>query len=1083
MTVCAACGRESPDDARFCAGCGAPLAAHAAPREERKVVSVVFVDLVGHTARSESADPEDVRATLAPYHARARGELERFGGTVEKFIGDAVMAVFGAPVAHEDDAERAVRAALAVRDALVDDGLEVRLAVNTGEALVALDARAAEGEALVAGDVVNTAARLQSSAPVNGVLVAEGTHRATDRTIEYAVADPVRAKGKSDPIPVWLALRPRARFGVDVGQHGGAPLCGRDVELRLLRDAFERATRERATQLVTLVGVPGIGKSRLVWELFRHLDARPGLVFWRQGRALAYGGGPFGAVAEAIRAHLGVLESDGPPELEAKVTAAVEELFDDPRDRSWLGGLLRPLVGLERGASAGREESFAAWQRLIEAIADREPLVLVLEDLHWADDGTLDFVEHLVDWTSDAPLLVLCTARPELLERRPAWGGGRLNSLTIALGALSDDDSALLLAELLDRPTLDVEVQTRLLQQTGGNPLYAEEYARMLGAAAGAELPDSVQGIIAARLDLLDPPEKQLLQDASVLGKVFWRGGVEALGADAADELLHRLVRKEFVRRERTSSMAGEPEFAFRHALVRDVAYAQLPRAARAEKHRLAAEWIAASGAPRPDLVAHHYVQALELARATGADTAQFERPAREALRAAGDRAASLGAYHDAVALYRRALELVPEGEERRRVLLAIVGAATAALDPSADELARTAVSECGSAGDYAGAADAETALATVAWFRGEGQAAGRHAASAVELAERSGSDRSLALALAERARLSMLAGTYDIAIGDGERAAAIAEGAGLEDVAVGSLVTVGTARGNIGDESAIELLERAFERARAVNAPTPIFRALNNQAYLVHRRDGLAAAAALRDRIKTEVLDRFPILTFLRWFDSITAFNEYLEGRWDEALRSIESFFRRSSEPHYLDVHVLLIRAMIEAARADDVAAWADTQRGVDAGRNVGDPQHLGPALAYGGRIALLLGRRDDARRYADELVALGRDAVTFAADGSTEPGWLSVDLALELRSEGRVPSVSRTANDAILDGRLADAIEILDETGVRTEAAYARLRRARLEPGPWLDEAEAFYTEVGALRFLREIAELRSGANRRSA
>src|SRR5581483_522334 len=430
-------------------------------------------------------------------------------------------------------------------------------------------------------------ARLQSSAPVNGVLVAEGTHRATDRKIEYAVGDPVTAKGKAERVPVWIALQPRARFGVDVGQHGGAPLCGRDVEVRLLRDAFERATGERATQLVTLVGVPGIGKSRLVWELFQQLDGRPGLVYWRQGRALAYGGGPFGAVAEALRAHLGVLESDEPSALETKVAAAVEELFADPRDSEWLSSRLRPLVGLEGGGSVSREESFAAWQRLVEAIADRDPLVLVLEDLHWADDGTLDFVEHLVDRTSDVPLLVLCTSRPELLERRPAWGGGRLNSLTIALRALSDGDTARLLSELLGRAVLDADVQARLLQQTGGNPLYAEEYARMLDAAAGAELPDSVQGIIAARLDLLDPSEKQLLQDASVLGKVFWRGGVEALGADAADDLLQRLVRKEFIRRERTSSMAGEPEFAFRHALVRDVAYAQLPRAARAEKHRL----------------------------------------------------------------------------------------------------------------------------------------------------------------------------------------------------------------------------------------------------------------------------------------------------------------------------------------------------------------------------------------------------------------------------------------------------------------------------------------------------------------
>ncbi|HST18029.1 MAG TPA: AAA family ATPase [Gaiellaceae bacterium] len=583
MTVCSACGRESGADDRFCAGCGAELAPAAAAREERKNVSVVFVDLVGHTARSESSDPEDVRARLQPYYVRVRDELERYGGTVEKYIGDAVVAVFGAPAAHEDDPERAVRAALAVRDALVEDGLDGRVAVNTGEALVALDARTAEGEALVAGDVVNTASRMQSAAPVNGVLVGEATHRATDRIIEYADAPAVDAKGKAEPVRVWEALRPRARLGVDVAQHGDAALVGRDVELRLLRDAWERAERERATQLVTVVGLPGIGKSRLVWELLRHVHARPGLVYWRQGRALAYGGGAFGAVGEAVRAHLGVLESDRPPEIEAKLTTALEALFEDARTRSWLAGRVRPLVGLGGETAGGREESFAAWQRLIEAIAGHAPLVLVLEDLHWADDGTLDFVEHLVDWTSDVPLLVLCTSRPELLERRPTWGGGRLNSLAIALSPLSDEASAELLAELLGRPALDAGVQARLLHQAGGNPLYAEEYARMFGAVESTELPDSVQGIIAARLDLLDPPEKQLLQNASVLGKVFWRGGIEALGTHATDELVQRLVRKEFLRRGRGSSIGGEQELAFRHALVRDVAYAQLPRAARAE--------------------------------------------------------------------------------------------------------------------------------------------------------------------------------------------------------------------------------------------------------------------------------------------------------------------------------------------------------------------------------------------------------------------------------------------------------------------------------------------------------------------
>ena len=1082
MVVCPSCGRESADDARFCSGCGSALAAPAPAREERKVVSVVFVDLAGHTARSESSDPEDVRATLAPYHARARDELERHGGTVEKFIGDAVMAVFGAPTSHEDDPERAVRAALAVRDAMVEDGLDVRVAVNTGEALVALDARAAEGEALVAGDVVNTASRIQSAAPVNGVLVGATTHRATDRTIAYEEAPPVVAKGKAEPVPVWLALGSRARYGVDVSQHGGARLVGRDVELRLIRDAFARARNERATQLVTLIGAPGMGKSRLVWELFRHTDAEQDVFAWRQGRALAYGGGPFGAVAEALRAHVGVLESDTPADIETKVTATVLELFEDARDREWLAGRLRPLVGLEAGSSGGREESFAAWQRLIEAIADRRPLILVLEDLHWADDGTLDFVEHLVDWTSDVPLLVLCTSRPELLERRPAWGGGRLNSHTIALSPLSDGDTEELLGDLLGRSALDADLRARLLQQTGGNPLYAEEYARMLNTAVGAELPDSVQGIIAARLDLLDPPEKQLLQDASVLGKVFWRGGVQALGAGAADDLLQRLVRKEFIRRERTSAMAGEPEFAFRHALVRDVAYAQLPRAARAEKHRLAAEWIAAGPATRPDLVAHHYIEALELARAVGTDTTALERPARRSLRAAGDRARSLGAYHEATALYRRALALEPDDTERRYLLGAIVGTASASLDPEAGSWAAEALVAYEAAGDYAGAADAETALSMVAWYAGDGKAASSHGERSVAFAERSGSDQSLARALAERARHLMLGGHNEESIVVGERAIHLAEATGLEEVAVNSLVTVGTARGNIGAEGAIEILQRAFERARAINAPVPIYRALNNQVYLIRRIEGLAASLPVRDQVESEVLRRYGMLSTLRWFDSSAAWDSYQEGNWDDALRRAESFFRRSSQPHTLDHTVLLARAWIALARGDGRAAWTDLEAAIERLRGVSDPYLTGPAFVHAARIALLSARQDDAEGFTDELEILGEDAIGLAADCTTEVAWLAVDLGRRFELEDS-PTVWRVANDAILEGRLGDAIDILDMTGVHTEAAYARLRRAQLETGPWLDEAEAFYRKVGATRFLGEVAELRAGVIPRTA
>jgi tetratricopeptide (TPR) repeat protein len=844
---------------------------------------------------------------------------------------------------------------------------------------------------------------------------------------------------------------------------------------------MDRVRVQGAPQLITLVGVPGIGKSRLVWELLRHVHARPELVYWRQGRALAYGGGAFGAVAEAVRAHLGVLESDGPAEIETKMTAALEALFPDARTRGWLAGRVRPLVGLGGDAAGGREESFAAWQRLIEAIADHVPLVLVLEDLHWADDGTLDFVEHLVDWTSDVPLLVLCTSRPELLERRPSWGGGRLNSLTVALSPLSEEASAELLAELLGRPALEAGAQARLLHQAGGNPLYAEEYARMFGAAAGTELPDSVQGIIAARLDLLDPLEKQLLQNASVLGKVFWRGGVEALGTNATDDLVQRLVRKEFLRRERGSSIAGEQELAFRHALVRDVVYAQLPRAARAEKHRLAAEWIEATSASRPDLVAHHYLEALAIAGAAGADAGALGVPARASLRAAGDRAQSLGAYHDAIELYRRALELDPGDEERRELLGAVLAPASAALDPDAWTWAEAALEACEASGDLAGAADAETALSSIAWYAGDAEEEIRHGERAIELAERGGSDSALARALAERARHLMLADRHEEAIDLGSRAIELALRAGLEDIAVDALVTVGTARGNQGDEEALAILGDALERARAANAPVPMFRALNNSVFLIHRQYGPAASLPIRDEIEQEVLRGYGMLSTLRWFDSDAAWNAYQAGDWDESLRRAESFWRRSTQPHRLEVVVLIATASIAAGRGDDRGAWADLERALARARD-SEELYVAQALVYATRLASLTGRRGEEQRFFAELARCAPSALTAATESTTELAWLAVDFErpFELAPSR---SVWREAYDAILDGRLAEATGILDATGVATEAAYVRLRRARAEPGPWLDEAEAFYTDVRATRYLREVADLRAGATRRSA
>src|SRR6266536_3606711 len=510
-------------------------------------------------------------------------EIERFGGTVEKFIGDAVMAVFGAPAAREDDAERAVRAALRVVEAIPElnedhPGLElaVRAAVNTGEAVVTLDARPERGEGFVAGDVVNTASRLQTAAPVGGVVVGDVTRRASGDVIRYEELEPVAVKGKAEPVPLWRAIEARSRFGVDV-ERPRTPVVGRAEDLTLLQQSFLRSLREPGVQLVTVTGEPGVGKTRLVAEFQAWVDDLPELVFWRQGRCLPYGDGiTFWALGEVVKAHAGILESDGPEQAARKLVEVVDAVADEP-DREWTRTRLAPLVGLEETATQGtdRRESFTAWRTFLESIAARSPLVVVLEDLHWADEAMLEFVDDLVEWSTGVPLTVVCTARPELFERHAGWGGGKRNSATLSLAPLSGEDTARLISALLDQAVLPAETQTLLLERAGGNPLYAEEFVRMLvdrgvlkrrgdvwTVDEGAEfpLPETVQALIAARLDTLPPERKGLLHDAAVVGKVFWSGTLAAIGSRderAVREGLHELVRKELVRPARRPSVEG----------------------------------------------------------------------------------------------------------------------------------------------------------------------------------------------------------------------------------------------------------------------------------------------------------------------------------------------------------------------------------------------------------------------------------------------------------------------------------------------------------------------------------------------
>lgn len=651
------------------------------PRQQRKVVTELMANLVDFTTRMEPADPEEIHAFLSPYHARVRSALERFGGTVETSTGEAVMALFGAPAAHEDDPERAVRAALAVRDLLTDEakGLRVCIGVATGEALVTFDALTSEREPVAVGGVVTTAARLRDAAPVDGVLVDEQTSRRTRDAIEYREATPIAVAGKIDPISACEAIRPLAGPGTDLSRHR-MPFVGRERELVALHERLTWAASQRSTQLVTILGVPGIGKSRLVSQLQQMVAGRDEPLTWRLGRSLPYGNGvSFWALGEMVKAQARILESDPPRQVGRKLARAVRRVVEDPAEARRIATHLGSLIGLggaEPATAVRGGETFAAWRQFFEALAQERPLVLVFEDLHWADAAVLDFVDELLDDVRGVPLLVLATTRPEFLERRPDWAGGKPNALTISLPPLSDSETRELVATMVERPMPASEMRDVLLPRIGGNPLYAEQFCRMLLEQGRIEeLPETLHGIIAARLDGLADLEKRLLQDAAVLGKVFWLGALEAIGSisrqDAA-ELLSTLVRREFVERARRSSVAGDTEYAFSHQLLRDVAYSELPGTERAECHRRAAEWIDSLGRPadHAELLAHHYVAALEYRGAAGEDVATLVQPATQALHRVGLRAIRLSANERAVEHLSHAIALVgrlPDTDERSR--------------------------------------------------------------------------------------------------------------------------------------------------------------------------------------------------------------------------------------------------------------------------------------------------------------------------------------------------------------------------------------------------------------------------------
>ena len=663
MPSCRACGQDNPEIARFCLACGAPLGEDEARREERRIVSVVFVDLVGFTARSEQLDPEDVRAILTPYHDTVRAELESFGGVVEKFVGDAVMAVFGAPTAHGDDPERAVRAALSVRDAVTalnaerpDLDLRIRGAVNTGEAVVTLSARPALGEAMVAGDVVNTAARLQQHAPVGEIVVGEETYRATRGSISYEPAEAVTAKGKAEPVVAWRAVCTESAAGER--NLSSTPFVGRSRELGLLAGTWERVELERRPHLITVLGAPGVGKSRLAAEFTDQVAERGGRV--ARGRCLPYRErSAYGAFATQVKELAGIFDSDDLAVATGKLRTLVERLVGKA-EAEVVAGHLAILLGFETQATApDRNSLFQSVRVFVEAGARDEPTLFVFEDIHWADAALLDLIEALAARLHDLPIMLLTLARPELLDTRAGWGGGLLAYNALPLDPLGGDDAAQLALHLLGADAQAANVA----EAAEGNPLFIEQLAAAMSesGAAAESLPTTIRGLVAARLDALPQEERDAILDASIVGKTFWRGalGRIARDPDSLGEALAALERRDLIRRDAASRIEGDEQWSFKHVLIRDVAYDLQPRARRRDGHARVAEFIEQS---TPEVgeaaaaLARHWRDAGDSERACPF----FVAAAEEAERG--------WAKQLAVSLYKEALEITPaEDLERLR--------------------------------------------------------------------------------------------------------------------------------------------------------------------------------------------------------------------------------------------------------------------------------------------------------------------------------------------------------------------------------------------------------------------------------
>ena len=959
-------------------------------------MTTLCCDLVGFTSLCERIDPEDADRLLRDYYTLARGVVETYGGVIEKFAGDAVLAVFGIPSAHEDDPDRAVRAALRLvnRIGTVEvsgNGCEVRVGVNTGPALVRLDVEPTSGEGFLVGDAVNVAARLQTIAPPMGVAVGELTFELTASAFDYAELSPVLVKGKTKALRSWLARSPVARTGVDLNRRFSTPLVGREVELAVLDGLFEKAIAGSAPQFALVVGEAGIGKSRLVFELARRLDEQPGsMLTWRQGHCLAYDeGAPFWALAEIVRSHLGVDETDEPPEAEAKL----ERGLPPGPDQEWMAARLRPLLGLPSGP-ATREENFAAWRRFLEQFAQSEPCVVVIEDLHWASEGTLAFLRQLADQAAGVPLLVIATTRPELLEVQTACPLDADRWTYVNVKSLSAAETGRLVQGMLSATSVQADMLSAIAQRCGGNPFFTEELLHLLqekqffsltqdglslSSAGSTALPASVHALIAARLDSLKPGLKRVLADASVVGQTFSPALVASLSDDAAGvaEALRDLAAREFVRPAHDSRESAS-EFAFRHALTREVAYEQLPRAVRARKHSAVAAWIEAheNAGGVAEALAHHYAAAFDLAQAAGETelAGDLAGPALLALRRAGDLAMLLDVAA-AECHYSRAIDMVPiDGADRAHVLVAWGEAlGQAGHLPDATRAIDEGIAGLRAAGEHAALAAALARLAYWRWLI-DGRRSLDLTDEALSLLDPKQPSPELVMVLEARASA--------FTVGCEQKAAIEAADKVLETCAVlgrapsaPALSCRAVARCELGDSGGIDDFRVALECGRQQGLGRDVGNLYGNlAAFLEVMKGPRAAGAAYEEGLK---------FSLRRGDESCAVYARqgllevaFLTGRWDEALAEAEAVDRSlSASGGRMDLqHVRSIRALLAAWRgapgeAEPLAVWAE------AASAESSPLGLRAAcLMTLAVVELELGRAEAAIGHLEEAESLGR-------------------------------------------------------------------------------------------------------------